>query len=69
MTTAQDAVLVRKKTLAKLLGVSVRTIDQWVAQGSIPYLAPSRRLHLFHPEQVRKALESRFGVQTRQNTI
>ena len=57
--------LVKKKILAATLGVSVRTVDNWVAQRLIPYLAPSPRLHLFDPEAVRIALAARFGVQTR----
>ena len=57
--------LVKKKTLAATLGVSVRTVDNWVAQRLIPYLAPSPRLHLFDPEAVRIALAARFGVQPR----
>jgi len=57
--------LVKKKALAATLGVSVRTVDNWVAQRLIPYLAPSPRLHLFDPEAVRKALAAKFGVQTR----
>lgn len=63
MSTTQSANLIRKKQLAAILGVSPRTVDAWIAQGVIPYLAPSARLHLFDPDQVRKALESRFGVQ------
>ena len=47
--------------LAKGLGVSPRTVDAWVAQGIIPYVAPSCRLHLFDPAQVRQVLVARFG--------
>ena len=61
--------LVKKKTLAATLGVSVRTVDNWVAQRLIPYLAPSPRLHLFDPEAVKTALAARFGVQTRSLAI
>ena len=57
--------LMKKKALAATLGVSVRTVDNWVAQRLIPYLAPSPRLHLFDPEAVRSALAARFGVQPR----
>jgi DNA-binding transcriptional MerR regulator len=53
--------LVRKRELAKGLGVSPRTVDAWVAQGIIPYVAPSCRLHLFDPAQVRQVLVARFG--------
>lgn len=65
MSTTQSAKLLRKKQLAAILGVSPRTVDSWIAQGVIPFLAPSARLHLFDADQVREALESRFGVQPR----
>ncbi len=65
MSTSQSAKLLRKKQLAAILGVSPRTVDSWIAQGVIPFLAPSARLHLFDADQVRKALEARFGVQPR----
>jgi hypothetical protein len=64
-TTNAPSPLLKKKPLAVLLGVSSRTIDNWVAQRIIPYLAPSPRLHLFDPEAVRIALAARFGVETR----
>jgi DNA-binding transcriptional MerR regulator len=63
MTTAITSPLVRKRELAKALGISPRTIDAWVAQGLIPYVAPSCRLHLFDPVQVRQVLVARFGFQ------
>jgi excisionase family DNA binding protein len=65
MSTNQNPILLRKKELAALLHVSPRTIDSWIAQRVIPYVAPSARLHLFDADQVRKALEARFGVQPR----
>lgn len=55
--------LVKKKVLAVLLGVSVRTIDTWVARRTIPYIAASPRLHLFDLEAVKTALKSKFGVE------
>jgi len=64
-TTPSTPALVKKKVLAATLGVSVRTVDTWVAQRLIPYLAPSPRLHLFDPEAVRSALAVRFGMQAR----
>lgn len=57
--------LLKKKALALQLGVSVRTIDEWVAKRIIPFIAASRRLHLFDLAAVRKALEARFGVLAR----
>jgi excisionase family DNA binding protein len=55
--------LVKKKTLAALLGVSVRTIDAWVARRTIPYIATSPRLHLFDLEAVKTALKANFGME------
>lgn len=59
--TVPEPSLVRKKKLAQLLGVSPRTIDSWVASGVIPYIAPSSRLHLFDPLQVKTVLTAKFG--------
>jgi hypothetical protein len=64
-TQPSPVTLLKKKPLALLLGVSSRTIDAWVAQRLIPYLAPSSRLHLFDPVAVMSALAARFGVQPR----
>jgi predicted DNA-binding transcriptional regulator AlpA len=58
--------LLKKKPLAALLGVSSRTIDKWVAQRIIPYLATSPRMHLFDVDAVRAALHARFGVEARE---
>jgi DNA-binding transcriptional MerR regulator len=58
--------LVRKRQLAAMVGVSPRTIDAWVAQGLIPYVAPSCRLHLFDPVQVRQVLVAKFGFKPRE---
>jgi hypothetical protein len=55
--------LLKKKPLALLLGVSSRTIDNWVAQRAIPYIAASPRMHLFEPEAVKRALKTKFGVE------
>jgi phage terminase Nu1 subunit (DNA packaging protein) len=54
--------LIKKNDLAKLFGVSGRTVDSWVAKRMIPYLAISPRLHLFDPSAVKLALAAKFGV-------
>ena len=54
--------LIKKAELARMLGVSSRTVDSWVARRIIPYLANSARLHLFDPVAVRSALAGKFGV-------
>jgi phage terminase Nu1 subunit (DNA packaging protein) len=54
--------LIKKKQLAALFGVSPRTIDQWVSRRWIPVIAPTSRLHLFDPDEVRAAIKARFGI-------
>jgi predicted site-specific integrase-resolvase len=61
-TNPSPVTLLKKKPLALLLGVSSRTIDAWVAQRVIPYIAASPRMHLFEPEAVKQALKAKFGV-------
>ena len=58
--------LVRKRALAMTLGISARTIDDWVARRIIPFVAVSSRLHLFDPVQVRQVIVSRFGIKPRE---
>ena len=53
--------LVRKKRLAQLLDVSPRTVDTWVSNGVIPYIAVNERMHLFDPASVKKTLTAHFG--------
>lgn len=48
-----------------MLGVSLRTIDNWLADRLIPVIAPSPRLHLFDPDAVVIALEEQFGIPAR----
>ena len=60
-----EPALVKKGELAKLFSVSPRTVDNWVAQRLIPYLAPSPRMHLFDVGAVRKALAAKFEVAAR----
>ena len=48
--------LVSKKELAIAIGVSARTIDNWIAQKRIPFLRLSARLIRFNLERVMAAL-------------
>jgi excisionase family DNA binding protein len=61
-TTDNEPIYVKKTELAKLLGVSSRTIDTWVAKRMIPVMAISPRLHRYDVEAVKAALEERFKV-------
>jgi excisionase family DNA binding protein len=54
--------LLKKKEIAALLGVSPRTVDNWVMRRAIPYIAASPRLHLFEAEAVMKAVKAKFEV-------
>jgi hypothetical protein len=64
--TNSDGKLLKKRELAVMLGVSGRTVDNWVANRLIPYLAVSPRLHLFDPVAVRHSLDVRFAVKPNQ---
>jgi len=48
--------LLSKKELAVAIGVSTRTIDNWIAQKRIPFLRLSARLIRFNLERVMAAL-------------
>jgi excisionase family DNA binding protein len=58
-----EPLFVRKAELARLLGVSLRTVDDWLARRLIPYVAVSSRLHLFNVQEVEEALRKQFGVE------
>ncbi len=60
--TEQKPIYVRKANLAKMLGVSPRTVDNWIAKRMIPVIATSPRLHLFDVEAVKGALEQGFEI-------
>jgi excisionase family DNA binding protein len=47
---------VSKQELALLVGVSPRTIDNWIAQKRIPFIKLSARLIKFNLERVKAAL-------------
>jgi len=62
MNPSPEPVFVKKAEAAKALGVSARTLDNWVARRIIPYVAVSPRMHLFDLEAVKAALRDRFEV-------
>ena len=66
MNPSTDPIFVKKTVAAKALGVSARTLDNWVARRIIPYVAVSPRMHLFDLEAVKAALRDRFEVRAAQ---
>jgi excisionase family DNA binding protein len=68
MNETPNRPLLKKKELAKALGVSPRTIDTWVSQRVIPFIAPSPRLHLFDVQAVKSALNAKFEVSRIEHT-
>tara|TARA_A100001037_G_scaffold303183_1_gene336580 strand:- start:657 stop:920 length:264 start_codon:yes stop_codon:yes gene_type:complete len=53
--------LVRKREIAEILGVSVRTIENWMNERRIPYLKVDR-IVLFDPEKAKRAIISQYEV-------
>jgi excisionase family DNA binding protein len=62
MNTPTETLFVKKAEVARALGVSARTVDNWVARRVIPYVAVSPRMHLFDLEEVKVALREKYGV-------
>ncbi len=60
---AESPLFVKKADLARALGVSTRTVDNWLARRMIPYVAVSARMHLFDLEEVTAALKRNYGVE------
>jgi DNA-binding transcriptional regulator YiaG len=58
-----EALFVKKAELARALGVSTRTVDNWLARRIIPYIAVSPRMNLFDVVAVKTALKDQFGVE------
>ena len=62
MNTVEEPHFIKKAELARALGVSARTVDNWIARRVIPYIAVSPRMHLFDLENVKAALRTKFEV-------
>lgn len=52
--------LVRKRVIASLNSVSLRTCDNWLHAGC-PHIKPSSRLTLFDPDEVAAWLKQTYG--------
>lgn len=59
-----EPTLIKKKELAKRLSVSTRTIDNWVAKRTIPYIQVSPRFYLYEFEAVLDALKKNYQVES-----
>lgn len=57
-----EAKLIKRKQLAKLLSVSVPTIDAWRTKRIIPYIEIRPRFYLFEPDEVVAALKKHYQV-------
>ena len=53
---------VRKNEMASIMGVSVRTIENWMARRIIPY-HKINKVVTFDPLKVKEAISSRFTVE------
>ena len=60
--TETKPIYVRKAELAKMLGVSPRTIENWIARRMVPVIAASPRLHLLGVEAVKGASAAGAGA-------
>jgi hypothetical protein len=60
--TPVETPFVKKADLARAIGASGRTVDEWVSRRMIPYIAVSPRMHLFDIEDVKAALKRKYGV-------
>ncbi|NNC39925.1 MAG: hypothetical protein HKN95_04450 [Acidimicrobiia bacterium] len=61
---ATEPTLIKKKELAKRLSVSTRTIDNWVAKRTIPYIQVSPRFYLYEFKAVLEALKKNYQVES-----
>lgn len=53
--------LVSAKEFADRLGISVRTLEELIAQGKVPPYIKLGRLRRWHPEQVDKWINEQFA--------
>ncbi|MBL6845192.1 MAG: helix-turn-helix domain-containing protein [Verrucomicrobiae bacterium] len=52
---------VRKNEMARIMGVSVRTIENWMVQRLIPY-QKINKVVTFDPVEVRKAINTKYTI-------
>ena len=57
--------LITKEAAAELLTVSKRTIDNWIADGTLPMPTSIGRRVYWHPEVFREWQDKTFGIQPR----
>jgi excisionase family DNA binding protein len=53
---------IRRKQAAKYLGVSERTLATWMRRRVVPFTRMSRRVVLFRPDDLDKAVEAHHGA-------
>lgn len=59
--------LITKERAAELLSVSKRTIDNWIADGTLPQPTALGRRVYWHPESFRLWQDKLFGIQQSPN--
>ena len=57
-----EPTLIKKKELAKLLSVSTRSIDNWVARRLIPYIQITHRFYLYEFDAVLAAIRKHYQI-------
>ena len=62
MKSTEDNGFVRKNEMAKIMGVSVRTIESWMSRRIIPYNKIDK-LVSFDPEAAKEAIRSKYTVE------
>ncbi len=58
-----EPTLIKKKELAKRLSVSPRTIDNWVAKRTIPFIRVGPRFYLYDFEAVLSAIKKHYEIE------
>ena len=60
-----EPTLIKKKELAKRLSVSPRTIDNWVAKRTIPFIRVGPRFYLYDFEAVLAAIRKHYEIEAK----
>jgi excisionase family DNA binding protein len=53
---------IRRKAAAAYLGISQRTLGNWMRRSVVPFTRMSRRVVLFRPDDLDKAIDAHAGA-------